>query len=356
MGMTPRLALLPPLAASAALENVAGLQRALQLAAEFDPLPLLVGLEAPPGCRAEPVAWTGGGGAAAVAAALRAAGCPVATLALDLPRVPRAWLDYLRRLAIVHWPNGQRAGADPPVPAAMVPAVGGRLEAGAALFHPDALPGLEAAGDGPLIAPGPEDPPWLVLPDAEWSRLAGTDALRRGSSPDAAAGEVSAPAGAARLVDVGGKPVTQRRATAEGTIVLGPRAYPLVAAGALPKGDALSTARIAAIQAVKRTAEAIPLCHPLPIDAVEVAAELAPETQALRVKVTVSAEARTGVEMEALHGAAVYLLTVYDLAKGVERGLVIGELRLVAKSGGAGGGWRAEDEDAAGRAGPKERR
>lgn len=153
-------------------------------------------------------------------------------------------------------------------------------------------------------------------------------------------------AGEALMVDVGGKQVTRRNATAEVTVRMSPETHGKLVAGELPKGDVLSTARIAAIMAAKRTHEAIPMCHPLVIDGVEVAFDsgVAPDGKGRRginVQVTVSCTGRTGVEMEALHGAAVAALTIYDMAKAVEKGMEIEGLRLLAKTGGKSGDWKA---------------
>jgi cyclic pyranopterin phosphate synthase len=134
------------------------------------------------------------------------------------------------------------------------------------------------------------------------------------------------------MVDVGGKPVTDRRARARATVRMSPETAATVARGDAPKGDVIGTARIAGIQAAKRTAELIPLCHPLPLSFVDVEAELR-ETE-----VVLTAEARTtgqtGVEMEAMTAAATAALTVYDMVKGLERGVEISEVVLLEKSGG----------------------
>ena len=139
-------------------------------------------------------------------------------------------------------------------------------------------------------------------------------------------------AGRARMVDVGGKPVTDRRARARATVRMSAETAATVARGDAPKGDVIGTARIAGIQAAKRTAELIPLCHPLPLSFVDVEAELR-ETE-----VVLTAEARTtgqtGVEMEAMTAAATAALTVYDMVKGLERGVEISEVVLLEKSGG----------------------
>jgi cyclic pyranopterin monophosphate synthase len=146
----------------------------------------------------------------------------------------------------------------------------------------------------------------------------------------------------ARMVDVGGKPVTARRAVARAVVRMAPVTAATVAAGDAPKGDVLGTARIAGIQAAKRTGELIPLCHPLPLDQVDVRAEV--DAAAGEVVLTAEARvsARTGVEMEALTAASVAALTVYDMVKGLERGVEIASVHLVEKSGGRSGHWRRE--------------
>lgn len=144
--------------------------------------------------------------------------------------------------------------------------------------------------------------------------------------------------GRARMVDIGDKPVTRREAEASAFVKLGPETLRLVRANGLAKGDVLGTARLAGIQAAKRTAELIPLTHPLPLD--NVAVELDLEKTGLRVRCRVSLEAKTGAEMEALTGAAVAALTVYDMVKAVERGAEIVRLRLDSKSGGKSGVYR----------------
>ena len=141
-------------------------------------------------------------------------------------------------------------------------------------------------------------------------------------------------AGRARMVDVGAKPETERRATARAVVQMAPETAALVARGDAPKGDVLGTARLAGIQAAKRTDELIPLAHPLPLNFVDVHAEI--DEGAGRVTLTAEARttARTGVEMEALTACAVAALTVYDMVKGVERGVTIEEIGLLEKSGG----------------------
>jgi cyclic pyranopterin phosphate synthase len=146
-------------------------------------------------------------------------------------------------------------------------------------------------------------------------------------------------AGAARMVDVGGKAETARSATATGLIRMSPAALEAVREGSGPKGDVLAAARIAGIMAAKKTAELIPLCHPLALDAVTV--EFAFEDGAVRATARASLTGRTGVEMEALTAAAVALLTVYDMAKALDKGMVIDGVRLLEKTGGKSGAWRA---------------
>ena len=145
--------------------------------------------------------------------------------------------------------------------------------------------------------------------------------------------------GTARMVDVGDKPVTDRRAVATATVQMAPATAALVAAGDAPKGDVLGTARIAGIQAAKRTSELIPLCHTLALSSVEVDLEV--DAAAGRVSITAQARTsgQTGVEMEALTAAAVAALTVYDMVKGVERGVRIEAVELQSKSGGRSGTW-----------------
>jgi indole-3-glycerol phosphate synthase len=144
--------------------------------------------------------------------------------------------------------------------------------------------------------------------------------------------------GAARMVDVSEKAVTGRSATAEGFVRMAPETLSLVTSGAVPKGDVLATARIAGIMAAKRTHELIPLCHPLPIAKATV--DLESEPTGIRVRATVKVAARTGVEMEALTAVSVACLTIYDMLKAADRGIVIEAVRLLEKSGGRSGHWR----------------
>ncbi|HEV2000995.1 MAG TPA: cyclic pyranopterin monophosphate synthase MoaC [Xanthobacteraceae bacterium] len=147
--------------------------------------------------------------------------------------------------------------------------------------------------------------------------------------------------GEARMVDVSQKATTHRIAVAEGKVRMRPATLALVRKGNAKKGDVLGAARIAAIQAAKKTHELIPLCHPLPITKVEI--DIAPDRKlpGLVVRATVKVSGQTGVEMEALTAVAVACLTIYDMVKAVERGMRIEGIRLLSKSGGASGDWRA---------------
>jgi cyclic pyranopterin monophosphate synthase len=139
-------------------------------------------------------------------------------------------------------------------------------------------------------------------------------------------------AGRARMVDVGGKSATDRRAVAHAVVRLSPETAAAVARGDGPKGDVISTARIAGIQAAKRTAELIPLCHPLPLSFVDVSIEVGESGVSLTAEARTTAE--TGVEMEAMTAASVAALTVYDMVKGIERGVEVGPVLLMEKTGG----------------------
>lgn len=146
--------------------------------------------------------------------------------------------------------------------------------------------------------------------------------------------------GRARMVDVGGKAETSRTASAEGTITMSGDALAAIEGNALAKGDALATARIAGILAAKRTPELIPLCHPLALTDVGVDFELDQSLPGIRVRAWASTRGRTGVEMEALTAASVALLTIYDMAKSIDRGMKISDVQLTAKSGGRSGDWK----------------
>jgi cyclic pyranopterin phosphate synthase len=146
--------------------------------------------------------------------------------------------------------------------------------------------------------------------------------------------------GAARMVDVSAKPATDRRATARGKLLLSRETLDLIKEGRTPKGDVLAAARIAGIMAAKRTPDLIPLAHPLPLSHASV--ELAIETDGIAIEATVGTNGPTGVEMEALTAVAVAGLTLYDMVKAIERGARLTDVRLVAKSGGRSGEYRAK--------------
>ena len=148
------------------------------------------------------------------------------------------------------------------------------------------------------------------------------------------------PTGAAQMVDVGDKPVTTRRAVATGRITMTAQAAAAIAAGSVKKGDVLATARIAGIMAAKRTADLIPLCHPLPLTSVAI--DLTLDPTGVTATATAATDAKTGVEMEALTAASVALLTIYDMAKAIDKAMVIGGVRLIEKTGGKSGDWRAD--------------
>ncbi|MFZ4650755.1 MAG: cyclic pyranopterin monophosphate synthase MoaC [Rubrivivax sp.] len=148
--------------------------------------------------------------------------------------------------------------------------------------------------------------------------------------------------GDAHMVDVGAKADTHRIARATGTIRMQPATFELVASGRARKGDVIAVARIAAIQAAKRTADLIPLCHPLPITRVAVEFELDAQSCAVHCTAQVETVGRTGVEMEALTAVQVGLLTVYDMCKAADRGMVMGGIRVLEKRGGKSGDWLSE--------------
>jgi cyclic pyranopterin phosphate synthase len=160
-----------------------------------------------------------------------------------------------------------------------------------------------------------------------------------GRRRDAALSHVD-PEGRARMVDVGDKPVTARLAVAEGEIRMSRAAFALVKANRVAKGDVLRIAELAGIAGAKRTADLIPLTHPLALDQVTVRATLVPRRHAVRARAEAKVAAKTGVEMEALTACAVALLTVYDMVKAADRGMTIGPIRLVEKFGGRSGRWK----------------
>ena len=145
--------------------------------------------------------------------------------------------------------------------------------------------------------------------------------------------------GAARMVEVGAKSETARSATAKGHIAMADAARAAILAGDVPKGDVLAAARIAGIMAAKKTAELIPLCHPLALTSVTL--DFAPTADGIEATARVALTGRTGVEMEALTAVSVALLTIYDMAKALDKAMVIGAIRLVEKTGGKSGEWRA---------------
>jgi cyclic pyranopterin phosphate synthase len=147
--------------------------------------------------------------------------------------------------------------------------------------------------------------------------------------------------GAARMVDIGGKADSARKAVATGRIRMSAETLEAVRDGSGPKGDVLAAARIAGIMAAKKTADLIPLCHPLPLDAVTVEFEF--EEGAVRATAMASLVGKTGVEMEAMTATSIALLTIYDMAKVLGKGMVIEEIRLLSKSGGKSGEWRAPE-------------
>ncbi len=145
--------------------------------------------------------------------------------------------------------------------------------------------------------------------------------------------------GAARMVDVSAKAVTAREAIASGRINMIADAAAAIAQGLVKKGDVLAVARVAGIMAAKRTADLIPLCHPIALSAVNIDFDL--DECGVTVTATARTAGQTGVEMEALTAASVALLTIYDMAKALDKGMIIGNVRLIAKSGGKSGDWRA---------------
>ena len=151
--------------------------------------------------------------------------------------------------------------------------------------------------------------------------------------------------GRARMVDVADKPVTRRVCVARGEVRMAPETLRRISSGTMPKGDVLATAKLAGVQACKRTDEWIPLCHSLPLDAIDI--DLVPDSKHSRVTIEARAQAhaRTGVEMEALVAVAAAGLTIYDMCKAVDRGMEIGALRLVRKSGGKSGVWERQGEE-----------
>ncbi len=146
--------------------------------------------------------------------------------------------------------------------------------------------------------------------------------------------------GAAHMVDVSEKNVTTRTAVAEGTVTMQPATLELIRTGSAAKGDVVATARIAGIMAAKKTHELIPLCHPIMLSKVTIDVEFDTALPGLRIRATTKVAERTGVEMEALTAVSVACLTIYDMAKAVDRGMTIGGIRLLEKTGGRSGDWQ----------------
>lgn len=152
--------------------------------------------------------------------------------------------------------------------------------------------------------------------------------------------------GAAHMVDVSAKDVTQRTAVAEGVVTMQAATLDLIRSGTAAKGDVIATARIAGIMAAKKTHELIPLCHPIMLSKVTIEIDFDDELPGLRIRATTKVAERTGVEMEALTAVSVACLTVYDMAKAVDRGMTIGQIRLLEKTGGRSGDWHADTGNA----------
>jgi cyclic pyranopterin phosphate synthase len=173
----------------------------------------------------------------------------------------------------------------------------------------------------------------------------------RKSTPKPPAAPVAAPlthfdaTGQAHMVDVGAKAETARIARAQGHIRMAPATFALIASGTAKKGDVLGIARIAAIQGAKRTSDLIPLCHPIALTRVAAEFTLDAKRCSVTIKVTAETFGRTGVEMEALTAVSVGLLTIYDMCKAADRGMIIEEIRLMEKAGGKSGHWNANDHN-----------
>lgn len=148
--------------------------------------------------------------------------------------------------------------------------------------------------------------------------------------------------GAAHMVNIGAKPVTQRQAQAQAVLTMQPKTLRMILDGTAPKGDVFACARIAGIMAAKRTAELIPMCHPLPIESADIAIEAISDTQ-LRIISTLRCSHKSGIEMEALTAASIAALTIYDMCKAVDRGMRIDQTLLLHKSGGKSGEYHAEE-------------
>lgn len=147
------------------------------------------------------------------------------------------------------------------------------------------------------------------------------------------------------MVDVGGKPDTQRTATARGAVHMQPETLALIIAGNMKKGDVLTTAQLAGIMAAKRTSDLIPLCHPLQLNVIDVRCTPNEAASRIDIEATVRLTGKTGVEMEALTAVTIAALTIYDMAKAVDRHMQISDVRVVQKAGGRSGDWRLEDNE-----------
>ncbi|KPK12670.1 MAG: molybdenum cofactor biosynthesis protein MoaC [Acidithiobacillales bacterium SG8_45] len=148
--------------------------------------------------------------------------------------------------------------------------------------------------------------------------------------------------GEAHMVDVGDKPTTAREAVAAGSIIMQPETLALIRDGGHKKGDVLGIARVAGIMAAKKTADLIPLCHPIPITAIELLFEIDDDASSVHCQASAQTRAQTGVEMEALVAVNVALLTIYDMCKAVDRGMILNNVRLLKKSGGKTGEWHRQ--------------
>ena len=150
--------------------------------------------------------------------------------------------------------------------------------------------------------------------------------------------------GRAKMVDVGDKPVTRRGAVAGARVYVSRETFQLIKSGGMKKGDVLSVAQVAGIMGAKRTPDIIPMCHPVAVDGIDLALSLDSERLAVDIRASVSCGGRTGVEMEALTAASVAALTVYDMCKAVQKDIVIGDIRLLSKSGGVHGDFEREED------------
>ena len=150
--------------------------------------------------------------------------------------------------------------------------------------------------------------------------------------------------GRARMVDVGEKPVSARTATAAGRVLVNAHTFGLIKTGGMKKGDVLAVAQVAGIMGAKRTPDVIPMCHPIPIDGIDLRLSLDADRLSVEIEASVSCDGRTGVEMEALTAVSAAALTVYDMCKAVQKDMVISDIRLLSKTGGAHGDFRREEE------------